>query len=75
MTLDQAKKKSFPANVLMATQENYNQAESSTKSKRCNLWFFDANEYKELRDTKQITKGIYPQKEIYYLAEPIHGNM
>ena len=63
MTLDQATKEIVSGQCLNGDAGKLQPGQKAVlKVSAVTYGSFDANEYKVLRDTKQITKGIYPQK-------------
>ena len=63
MTLDQATKEIVSGQCLDGDAGKLQPGQKAVlKVSAVTYGSFDANEYKVLRDTKQITKGIYPQK-------------
>ena len=63
MTLDQATKEIVSGQCLNGDAGKLQPGQKAVlKVSAVTYGSFDANEYKVLRDTKQITKGVYPQK-------------
>ena len=63
MTLDQATKEIVSGQCLNGDAGKLQPGQKAVlKVSAVTYGSFDANEYKVLRDTKQITKGLYPQK-------------
>ena len=63
MTLDQATKEIVSGQCLNDDAGKLQPGQKAVlKVSAVTYGSFDANEYKVLRDTKQITKGVYPQK-------------
>ena len=63
MTLDQATKEIVSGQCLNGDAGKLQPGQKAVlKVGAVTYGSFDANEYKVLRDTKQITKGVYPQK-------------